>query len=136
MRPMHGKCSSSFASSGSSRCIFRRLTNQMEDVAQAFREAACGRVVAMLASKHDVPEKVVRRLAAALEDTPRVVSKPVMRLDVCMAMMLVGALVTLLWYHIRDLNMVHSEAQSEQPKDDHEDDAVEPPTTAAAQSEF
>ena len=35
--------------------------------ADAFREAACGRVVAMLASKRDAPEEVSCRLSHALD---------------------------------------------------------------------
>ena len=64
--------------------------------------AACGRIVAMLASKDDVPDRVVRRLTTALEETPAVVPKPVIRLDVCVVMMLVGALLVLTWNHVRE----------------------------------
>ena len=73
----------------------------MATVADAYRSAACGRVVAMLASKDDAPEQVVRRLANAL-DEPTVVPKPVIRPDVCLVMLLVGALVVLVWNHVRE----------------------------------
>lgn len=74
----------------------------LDAIADAYRQAACGRVVAMLASKHDAPEEVVRRLASAIE--PPIVAKPVMRLDVCLVMILVGALVVLVWNHVRECN--------------------------------
>ena len=62
--------------------------------ADIFRDAACGRVVAMLASKDDAPEQVVRRLATALEE-PTVIPKPVMRLDTCIVMLFLGVLLGL-----------------------------------------
>lgn len=71
----------------------------VDDVAEAYRQAACGRVVAMLASKDDVPEQVVRRLTSAL-DQPTVVPKPVLRADTCVAMILVGVLVALVGRHV------------------------------------
>ena len=66
--------------------------------AEAFRDAACGRVVAMLATKDDAPEQVVRRLASALETEPTVV--PQLRLDACLVMLLVGALLVLVCHHV------------------------------------
>ena len=71
----------------------------LESIADAYRQAACGRVVAMLTTKDDAPEQVVRNLASAIE--PPVVAKPVLRADVCVVMMLVGALVVLVWNHVR-----------------------------------
>ena len=72
----------------------------LDAIASAYRQAACGRVVAMLASKNDAPEEVVRKLASAIE--PPIVTKPVLRADVCLVMILVGALVVLVWNHVRE----------------------------------
>lgn len=67
--------------------------------AEAFRDAACGRVVTMLASKNDAPEVVVRRLTTAL-DAPEMVEKPVVRADTCLAMICIGALLALAIRHV------------------------------------
>ena len=68
--------------------------------AEAFRDAACGRVVAMLSKKGDVPETVVRRLADVLDTEPAVVPKPVLRIDACLAMLFTGALGVLVYQQL------------------------------------
>ena len=97
--------------------------------AEAFREAACGRVVAMLASKKDAPEQVVRRLSSAIESgEPTVITKPVLRLDACVAMVAVGALLA---FVIRDWYEAHRLASA---CDDAIDDAIdEAPVEAIAE---
>lgn len=82
--------------------------------ADAFRHAACGRVVALLTSKTDAPERVACQLASALEETPMVMEKPVVRIDVCVVMMLMGALVVLVWNHVRELSDLGGEAEGEE----------------------
>ena len=67
--------------------------------AEAFRTAACGRVVAMLSRTDDAPAQVVRRLTSAL-DEPRVVVRPVLRWDASAALLLVGALIALTTRHL------------------------------------
>lgn len=92
----------------------------MTTVADAFRDAACGRVVAMLARKEDAPENVVRRLATALEEAPVVVPKPVMRLDTCLVMIFLGVLLGLVCRHVwaeRTISIQVSEEESEDNSD-------------------
>lgn len=66
--------------------------------ANGFRQAACGRVIAMLSTPDDAPDAVARRLASAAGAPPRVVvAQPSLRIDVCVVLLLVGVLLGVLW---------------------------------------
>ena len=71
-------------------------------MAEAYQlnENVCGRVIAMLARKDDAASSDVAELVRAVEAPPRVIARPTLRLDVCLAMLCVGALLALLVLHL------------------------------------
>ena len=95
--------------------------------AEAFRDAACGRVVAMLSKSSDAQEATVRRLTSALDAAePVVVPKPEMRLDMCVAMIFVGVLVGLAIRWVQEARAAGADDAAGGPDDDpHDDDAKE-----------
>ena len=108
-------------------------------LSDAYREAACGRVVAMLSSRRDAPEEVARRLAAALEAEPAPPPPATLRIDACLAMLLLGALAALLAQHLMakgDLRGegeeagTHSDGCSGRPLSPPPDDAPSPSSPA------
>jgi hypothetical protein len=72
-----------------------------DDFAKAFRQETCGRVVAMLSTSADVPEGVADRLSEAVYRVqPTSVDKPVIRFDLCLVMIVLGAVLTLVGFHL------------------------------------
>jgi hypothetical protein len=110
-------------------------------LSDAYREAACGRVVAMLSSRRDAPEEVARRLAAALEAEPAPPPPASLRIDACLAMLLLGALAALLAQHLmakghmkgeggQEEAGTHSDGRSGRPLSPPPDDAPSPSSPA------
>ena len=95
----------------------------MASAADAFRDAVCARVLALVATKDDVPHDALRRLSSAV-DRETVVPKPVMRLDTCVALFALGALAACLaremWRRFSD-----SDSDAGVDEDGGEDDAPE-----------
>ncbi len=74
----------------------------MHAAAAQMKENVCGRVIAMLAQKEDAPREALADLVRAVEEPPVVLPKPTVRMDLCIAMLAVGALVVLLVLHMWD----------------------------------
>lgn len=68
-------------------------------MADVMKANVCGRVVAMLSRKEDIPGDVVSDLVRAVsiaDEPPLIIPKPVIPPHVCVAMIVFGILVTLI----------------------------------------
>ena len=72
--------------------------------ATAYRDAACGRVLAMLSHGQDAPEQSLQKLTDALSShgdvAPRIMRVPSMRPETCVVMIFLGILVACLTMHL------------------------------------
>lgn len=72
-------------------------------MADTFRDEVCGRVLAMLARSSDASQKHAEELARAVgipTEAPLVIPKPTIRIDICVVMLLVGVLITMVFYNM------------------------------------
>lgn len=83
------------------------------EAAQEMRENACARVIAMLVHKEDAAKhsESLADLVRAVELSPVVVAKPTVRIDLCVAMLVIGAVFVLLVVHLCKQSDTHGEAK-------------------------
>ena len=99
-------------------------------MAAEFRENVCGRVVAMLSRKEDAHDAAVADLVRAVsapDAAPLVIPKPTVRADLCIAMVVLGAVAVLLYFNVVGLGVgsdfrAEDDDQSDGDESDQSDD--------------